>query len=93
MGKIRYELRYSEHARKDLFSCERTFAKRIVKKLAENCALPDPLQRAKALTGELSGVYRYRIGNYRVLFELNGSNEIIVLMVLRIRHRKEVYRI
>jgi len=87
-----YELRYTEQARKDLLKCERAVAQRIVKKLGENITLSNPLQRAKALTGELFGVYRYRIGDYRVLFELNEHNKMIILMVLRIKHRKDVYR-
>lgn len=93
MGKKSYELRYSDHARKDLLACDRTIARRIVEKLADNVNLTDPLSRAKALTGELAGVYRYRVGDYRVLFEVNEQNEIVILMVLRIKHRKDVYRI
>lgn len=89
----KYQLQYTEHALKDLRKCESAISKRILKKLGENIVLTDPLERAKALAGELSGIYRYRIGDYRVLFEINQSNQILILMVLRIRHRKDVYNI
>ena len=60
-------------------------------KIKENSELADPLTSAKALSGALSGVSRYRIGNYRALFEIDSDRTLSVLIVLRVKHRKEVY--
>jgi mRNA-degrading endonuclease RelE of RelBE toxin-antitoxin system len=39
----------------------------------------------------LQGEYRFRIGDYRVLFDVDGSGKIYVLMVLSVKHRREAY--
>jgi mRNA interferase RelE/StbE len=88
----RFILIYTEQARNDLLSIERSIAQRIYKKLEEDISIPDPLQRAKMLQGELAGVYRLRVGDYRVLFEVNKGNQISVLMILKVMHRKDIYR-
>jgi mRNA interferase RelE/StbE len=44
----------------------------------------------KALVGPLKGYYSERVGDYRILYTLeNGSSHVLVL---KIQHRKEVYR-
>lgn len=44
---------------------------------------------AKKLTDE-SGVWRLRVGDYRVLYRIDDANEQVV--ILRVRHRRDVYR-
>ena len=83
---------YSAHARKDLLKLDKPLARKIVLKIEDNAIRNNPLSRAKALSGILSGMYRYRIGNYRVIFRIEKSGQISILMVLRIKHRKDVYR-
>ena len=58
----------------------------IVKNL-ENC--DDPRKHGKGLTANRSGQWRYRIGDYRLICEIN-DNELIIL-ALTIGHRREVY--
>jgi mRNA interferase RelE/StbE len=43
-----------------------------------------------ALKGEFSGLRRIRIGSYRVVYEIHDQN--LVVLVIRIGHRREVYR-
>lgn len=43
----------------------------------------------KPLRGELKGYWSYRVGTYRILYKIKASE--IVVYVLRIQHRKEVY--
>ncbi|MBP9750189.1 MAG: type II toxin-antitoxin system RelE/ParE family toxin [Candidatus Pacebacteria bacterium] len=83
---------YSPDTRKDLLRLEKRVALRIVHKIAENAELPDPLVRAKPLAGVLAGKYRYRIGDYRVIFILDAEGRVCILTILRIKHRKDVYR-
>ncbi len=51
--------------------------------------LDDPRQLGKSLKGELSNLWRYRVGDYRLICEIN-ENELIVLVV-RVGHRKGIY--
>ncbi len=60
----------------------------IYKKLmvfAEN-----PRQFGKALTGDKQGIWRYRVGDYRILCQLKDKK--LIMLVLIIDHRKDVYR-
>lgn len=49
----------------------------------------DPRATGKALTANLSGQWRYRIGDYRLLCEI--QDEKLVILALAIGHRREVY--
>lgn len=82
---------YSDYARKDLLKLDKALAKKVVLKINENTKQDDVLARAKVLKGVLSGLYRYRVGDYRVIFEID-KGRVVVLNVLRIKHRKEVYK-
>lgn len=86
-----FSIKLTEHAVQDLSKLGHQLAKRITNKLKEICTSKNPLYFAKALTGELKGLYRFRIGDYRAIFRKDASGELIILLVLRIKHRKDVY--
>lgn len=65
-------------------------ARRIRDELAEISQLEDPRSRGKALTGNLAGVWRYRVGDYRVLCDIEDGR--LVILVIDVAHRREVYR-
>ena len=50
----------------------------------------DPRQRGKGLTENLSGLWRYRVGDYRVICEIQADR--LVVLVVRINHRGTVYK-
>lgn len=83
---------YSHDALRQLKKLPHALAKRIVIKVADNATQADPLSRAKPLQGRLSGKYRYRIGDYRAIFCIDDEEKIAILMILDIRHRKDVYK-
>lgn len=83
---------YTDRAVKDLASLDKSIAKRILIKIRTYSEVSDPLTHAKALTGNFAGLFRYRIGDYRAIFELDSKGNIIILTVLRIKHRKDIYR-
>ena len=62
---------------------------RIKTYLDEVCALDDPRSRGKGLTGNLSGYWRYRIGDYRVLAEIRDHE--LVIVAIDMGHRSTVY--
>ena len=82
-----YTLNISRHARDTLKHLDKPTASRIVKKLvwlAENATSV----AHGALTGQWSGYYRIRIGNYRVLYLID--QEARVIDVAFIGHRKDI---
>ncbi|HMO77842.1 MAG TPA: type II toxin-antitoxin system RelE/ParE family toxin [Candidatus Paceibacterota bacterium] len=83
---------YSPDARKDIKKLDKKEGRRVVLKIKENTESPNPLQRAKALSGILSGYYRYRIGDYRAIFSWDEKGQVSILKILRVKHRKDVYR-
>lgn len=52
--------------------------------------LDNPRQIGKALQGNLKGLWRYRVNNYRLIVQIK-DNELIILIV-EIGHRKDVYK-
>jgi len=83
-------LRYTEPAVKDLDKLDKNISKRIVNKI-EKYTNDQPLLNAKKLSGVFEGLYRYRIGDYRAIFEYK-ENKFIIIKIIMIRHRKDVYR-
>jgi mRNA interferase RelE/StbE len=83
---------YSNDALDQLKKLDAIIAKRIVIKIADNALQDDPLSRAKPLQGNLSGKYRYRIGDYRAIFVLDDNGRLVLLTILSIKHRKGIYR-
>ena len=65
---------------------KRKSKKRIAKTLLRYSE--DPFNYAEKLTNSRLGNYRFRIGDYRVIFDLEESD----ISVLRVGHRKEIYR-
>ncbi|ROO30830.1 type II toxin-antitoxin system RelE family toxin [Salinisphaera japonica] len=53
-------------------------------------ALTDPREIGDPLKGELAGLWRYRVGDYRIICEIR--EETLIVLVVRIGHRRAVYR-
>ncbi len=83
---------YSIKAVKHLQSLEKNVSKRIVRKIENFAAGGNLLATAKQLVSQTK-LYRYRIGDYRAVFEIDDSDHIQILYILAIKHRKDVYKI
>jgi mRNA interferase RelE/StbE len=81
-----YRLVYTQRAIKDIQKLDRKVKFRLGKALLRFEA--DPLGHAKALTSTSLGGYRFRVGDYRVIFDFEGDE----IVVLRVGHRREIYR-
>lgn len=82
---------YTQTAKKQLTKLDKPVARRILDFLDHRIAKQED-QRAsgKALSGPLGTLWRYRIGDYRVICQIQeGAAKILVL---QIGHRREVYR-
>lgn len=88
-----YKVVYTKLSQKDLDKLDASIVRRILKKVDEFSKRADPFEFAKKLTGFVVDTYRFRVGDYRVVFRLDPQNQqLVVLVVLRVRHRKEVYK-
>ena len=85
-----WTLKMTNEAEKSLNHIDRKSANRIRKTLNDIIKLDDPRLKGKALTGNLSGLWSYRIGEYRALCQIKDK-ELIVLVV-RIAHRNKSYK-
>jgi mRNA interferase RelE/StbE len=81
-----YKLSYKSSVSKDLKRLHKDEIKRILKGSEERIVSNPYL--GKALKGDFRGCYRYRFGDYRVIYAIIGQE----VLILRIGHRKEVYR-
>ena len=78
-------------ALKELKKLDRGMAARIVATLEEKIApLRDPRSLGAPLSGPLAGLWRWRIGDYRVIGRIDDQR--ITILVIRVAHRREVYR-
>ena len=82
------EIIFSERARKEWSRLEPTVQKQLQKKIAFYIESGQPLKFAEKLQDPALGEYRFRIGDYRIVFDLEGNT----IFVLRVGHRKEIYK-
>ena len=80
---------YTAHARKDLLKLEKTTSKKIVLAIQKNTET-NSTNNAKALKGIFQGMFRYRIGDYRIVFECDENKIVYIVTILRIKHRKDI---
>lgn len=69
---------------------DRMSARRITDALAALKESPDPRVRGRALTGPLVGLWRYRVGDWRVIADVQDQR--CVILALDIEHRSRAYR-
>lgn len=81
---------YKRSAEKDLASLDKNTQKKIINKLNKYLEYPSNVD-IKILKGH-KDVMRIREGDYRIICRLNKNFEIEILEILRIQHRREVYR-
>lgn len=87
---LAWTIEISEKAFRALQMMNKQTARRIKNELSEIAELEDPKSRGKALTSNLAGVWCYRVGDYRILCDIN-SNKLVVFVV-DVAHRRKVYK-
>jgi mRNA interferase RelE/StbE len=87
-----WSVELSESADRELGKLDAQQRKRILKFLRERVAkLDDPRSIGEALHGSRLGEFwKYRVGDYRLISKI--EDERLVVLVLRVGHRKEIYR-
>ena len=81
-----YKLIYTKTAFHDIQKLDNVAKKRIKKKLEE--LSKNPMSLSKKLINSSIGTYRFRVGNYRIVFDIYKQN----IVILRVGHRREIYK-
>ena len=79
---------FTSQAEQNLAKLDKQIAQRILKKirwLAENLGTLTP----EPLTGQFEGVFKLRVGDYRVLYTLEDEDSVVIRLI---KHRREVYK-
>ncbi len=85
-----YQVEYSDKAVKQLRKLDKGTRKIIlnwINKNLINCS--NPRMKGKGLTANKQGQWRYRVGDYRIITEIQDDK--IIILVLSIGHRKNIY--
>jgi mRNA interferase RelE/StbE len=82
------EIIFTRSAFRQLKKLDRKIQKRIINKLKFFASQKNPLQFAEPLRDRRFGQFRFRIGDYRVIFDVEKEK----IIILKVGHRKDIYR-
>ena len=83
-------IEFSPLAEKQFLKLDKQIQRQIQKFVLQLKNLENPRSRGKALVGNLSHLWRYRVADYRLICDI--QDEKILVTILRIGHRKEIYK-
>ena len=87
-----WQIEFDPAAQRELIELDKPIRRRVLKFLYERVGkLDDPRKIGERLQGTLSKFWRYRVGDYRPICSLEDDQ--LVVLVLRIGHRREVYNL
>ncbi|MCI2960648.1 type II toxin-antitoxin system RelE/ParE family toxin [Pediococcus pentosaceus] len=85
-----YHLEFTRDVQRSLRKMDKHQAKLIVRWLYQHVdGVEDPRSFGKGLTANRTGQWRYRIGNYRVIVEIEDNR--MVVTAINIGHRRDIY--
>ena len=82
-----FQIEWDDRARKELRSIDKPFQKKILKYMKEKVS-SNPTTVGKNLTGDKSGLLRYRVEDFRIICKI--EHEKLIVLVLRVGHRKNI---
>ncbi len=85
-----WKIEFDKKAKKEFATLSNSAQKQIDKFLLKLIKSPNPRKYGEALKGNLPTFWRYRVGDYRLI--CNIEDKILTILVLKINHRKEVYK-
>ncbi len=88
---MQWSVEFTDIAVKTLSKLDKETKARILKFFRQRVSnSEDPKLLAKSLHGEKAGLWRFRIGDYRAICDI--QNGTLIVLVLAIAHRKDIYR-
>jgi mRNA interferase RelE/StbE len=86
-SSLSYKLLFDDKVKKDLKKIDKLWQRKIIDAIKEK--LVDNPYCGKKLVGNLSPYFRLRVQDYRVIYEINDKE--IIVVVIKIKHRKDIY--
>jgi mRNA interferase RelE/StbE len=88
---LAWTIKYARTAKDQLRKLDKSVARRVVDFMDERVAASDdPRRIGKALKGPLGDLWRYRVGDYRIICDIQDG--VLTVLVLQIGNRREIYR-
>jgi mRNA interferase RelE/StbE len=88
---LAWQIEVSETAKKQLAKIDHQAQRDIWRFLQDRIATDeDPMRFGAPLRKNLSGLWKYRVGNYRLICDIQGNR--LIVLVVRVGHRREVYQ-
>lgn len=84
-----WKIEYAPRAAKAMRRLDKPVARRIFDSVERLATLDDPTGSCKALTGPMAGLWRLRVGDYRVILDIRRGD--VVIVALDFGHRSTVY--
>lgn len=85
-----YHVSYSDEADAQIAKLDGGVLVIILKWISKHLeGTENPRATGKALEGELAGLWRYRVGDYRLLCQIKDS--LVEIEIVKVRHRRDVY--
>ncbi|MDR2457853.1 MAG: type II toxin-antitoxin system RelE/ParE family toxin [Clostridiales Family XIII bacterium] len=85
-----WKVEFDEKSRKIFNKFSETVKEQILKYLQKVEQSNDPKAFGKSLVGDRKGIWRCRVGDYRILCEI--INEELLILVIDVGHRREIYK-
>ena len=87
---MKYEVAYTQQAVRELKKLDKYTRDLVLSWIEKNLVgCSDPRRCGKGLTANRSGQWRYRIGDYRLIAEIDDGK--VTILLLNIGHRREIY--
>ena len=83
-----YRIVVTRRAEKDLAELPKAVVRRIDTKILSLADAPRPVEAVKLKGAD--ALYRIRVGDYRIVYEV--QDDVVVIVIVRVGHRREVYR-
>lgn len=83
-----WQIEWDNRARKELRTLDASVQNKILNYLDER-VINNPRNFGRSLVGDKAGLWRYRVGDYRVVCQLEDDH--LVILIVSVGHRKEIY--
>ena len=85
-----WTIKVSETAQKQIKSLDKSTQRRLIDFLRLRISVSNPRQTGKPLKGQKKDLWRYRMGDYRIICDLQDKQ--ITVLILAIGHRSKIYK-
>lgn len=86
---MNWQIKFSKHSKKSLSKLDKQTQYAILSYLNKILSSNSPYSFGKSLTGNLSGLWRYRVGKYRIICDI--QNDLLIIEIITIDKREKIY--